>query len=313
MDGPVLVTGSSGTIGTLLVEKLLDRNEEVVGIDNRPNQWSKEVDDISITADLASGFFHDKIPEDIDTIVHLAANARVHDLVREPEDAHENVYSTFNIFEYARQHDVENVIFSSSREVYGNYSGKLLYTEEDTYIDKCESPYTASKVAGEAMLKAYSECYGIDMSIMRFSNVYGKYDVSDRVVPLFLALASEDRDLTVYGDDKVLDFTHISDCVSGILKIMFNFHKAKGTTFNIASGEGNSLIELAEVITDTLDSDSSIHVEENRTGEVSRYVADISKARQILGYEPQFDLREGVAETAKWYQNNVDLNEEIPI
>jgi len=306
----VLVTGASGMIGTALIERLHDRGYDVTGVDVEPNRWSDAVEDRTVRADLLDDAVGEALPSDVDVLVHLAANARVHRLVENPRRARDNFEMTFNVLEYARQVGVSRVVFGSSREVYGN-KGKIVYSEEDTYVDECESPYTASKVGGEAMLKAYEQCYDIEASILRFSNVYGRFDVSDRVLPLFIAQAHDGQDLTVYGDDKVLDFTYLDDCVDGIVRVIEKFHKAKGTTFNIASGEGTSLIELAEEITRRVDTDVDIHVEPNRTGEVGRYVADISKANKVLNYDPAYSFDEGLDATVDWYIRNAEFFEEI--
>jgi UDP-glucose 4-epimerase len=306
----VLVTGASGMIGTALIERLHDRGYDVTGVDVEPNRWSDAVEDRTVRADLLDDAVGEALPSDVDVLVHLAANARVHRLVENPRRARDNFEMTFNVLEYARQVGVSRVVFGSSREVYGN-KGKIVYSEEDTYVDECESPYTASKVGGEAMLKAYEQCYDIEASILRFSNVYGRFDVSDRVLPLFIAQAHDGQDLTVYGDDKVLDFTYLDDCVDGIVRVIEKFHKAKGTTFNIASGEGTSLIELAEEITRRVDTDVDIHVEPNRTGEVGRYVADISKANKVLNYDPAYSFDEGLDATVDWYTRNAQFFDEI--
>lgn len=296
----VLVTGSSGTVGTELVLRLLDSGYDVRGVDVVENRWSDRVDDVTKLVDLRDEDAIMDLDADVDMVVHLGANARVHQLVRNPEGARDNFDMTFNVLEFARSNDIEEFVFSSSREVYGN-KGKLIYDEEDTYTDSCESPYTASKIGGEAMVKAYEKCYGIDTSLLRFSNVYGRYDNSNRVVPLFIAQAVREQDLTVYGADKVLDFTYIDDCVSGITEVIESFEKVQGTTLNVASGEGTSLLELARTIVDTVGANVDIHVESNRTGEVSRYVADISRANRLIGYSPEHSFIEGMEETIEWY------------
>lgn len=301
----VLITGSSGTVGTELAESLLDDGYNVTGVDLVENRWSERVNERTIITDLRSKENLENLPETVDLVVHFAANARVHKLVENPSLAKENFDTTYNIMEYVRNTGA-GVIFSSSREVYGN-NNKIIYDETDTYVDECESPYTASKIGGEALVKSYGNCYDINTSIVRFSNVYGKYDVSDRVVPLFLAQAKNGEDLTVFGENKILDFTYIDDCIDGVSSMVNNFQKISGTTFNIASGQGSSLLELAELIVDKTDSDVPIHVEPNRTGEVGRYVADISKARKLIGYEPQYSFEEGIEETADWYLSNPDL------
>lgn len=303
----VVVTGSSGTIGTALSERLLEAGYDVHGIDATPNRWSERVSERTTVTDLTTGWAD--LPETADLVVHLAANARVHKLVRNPDLAKENFDTTYNILEYARDVGAD-LVFSSSREVYGN-KGKIIYDETDTYVDQCESPYTASKIGGEALVKSYHECYDIDTGIVRFSNVYGKYDASDRVIPLFIAQAMRNEDLTVYGDDKILDFTYIDDCVAGTMAVIDQFNKVSGTTFNIASGDGTSLVELAKTIREHLNSDLSIGIEPNRTGEVGRYVADIGKAKKLLGYEPEYRFSDGIESTIDWYQSRPGVIEDI--
>jgi len=305
----VLITGSSGTVGTALASRLLDLGYDVTGVDIRPNRWLDAVDDRTTVLDLTDSTALDELPQSVDLVVHLAANARVHRLVQHPRLAKENLDTTFNVLEYATDVGAD-LVFSSSREVYGN-TGQVIYDETDTYVDECESPYTASKIGGEALVKSYDNCYDIETSIVRFANVYGRYDASDRVVPLFVAQASCGQGLTVYGDDKVLDFTHIDDCVAGVRQVIEQFNKTSGTTFNIASGRGSTLVELAQAIVDRLDADVSITVEPNRTGEVGRYVADISKAEKILGYEPEHDLERGIEATVNWYLDRQELFDPI--
>ena len=299
----ILLTGSSGTVGTELALQLLDSGYDIHGVDVAENRWSDRVNDVTKLVDLRDEDAVADLKADVDMIVHLGANARVHQLVRNPERARDNFDMTFNVLEFARRNEIEKFIFSSSREVYGN-KGKLIYDEEDTYTDSCESPYTASKIGGEAMVKAYEKCYDINTSLLRFSNVYGRYDNSNRVVPLFIAQAVRGQDLTVYGADKVLDFTYIDDCVSGITKVIESFEKVQGTTLNIASGEGISLLELARTVVDTVNANVDVHVESNRTGEVSRYVADISRANRLIGYSPKYSFAEGIEETIEWYLNH---------
>lgn len=310
MGHTVLITGSSGMIGAALSEHLLELGYDIIGFDSKPNRWSDEVNEITIVGDLRNPEGIGDVPRDVDTIVHLAANARVHKLVENPKHAQDNLNMTFNVLEWARQNDVSNIIFGSSREVYGN-KNKFVYSEDDTYVDECESPYTASKVGGEAMVKAFEQCYGIDSCILRFSNVYGRYDVSDRVVPLFITRARRGMDLTVYGDSKVLDFTYLDDCVSGIMTVINDFHKSKRTTFNLASGKGTSLVELAEKIAERFDHKSEISVDSSRTGEVGQYVADISKATKVLGYEPEWSLAEGLDETIAWHEEHRENFEKL--
>lgn len=122
----------------------------------------------------------------------------------------------------------------------------------------CESPYSASKISDEALVCAYRKCYGIDYLVLRFSNVYGIYDESDRFVPLMIRKMKRDENVTIFGKNKVLDFTYIDDCVSGIISCVKKFQKARNNTFNIASGKGQNLITAAEIIKRGLGSESKI-------------------------------------------------------
>lgn len=307
----VLITGSSGTIGTALSESLLDLGYDVICVDTKQNRWLQRVDDRTNLINLNQEKEIDNLPTSIDLIVHLAANARVHKLVENPTLARENFDTTFNVLEFARGADAD-LIFASSREVYGNKRGQIIFDETDTYVDECESPYTASKIGGEALAKSYGNCYGIQTSIVRFSNVYGKFDASNRVIPLFIAQASKGEDLTVFGKNKVLDFTYIDDCISGLVRMIEQFNKAVGTTFNIASGRGTSLVDVAQTVIDITDSNAEVMVEPNRTGEVARYVADISKANRLLNYSPYYDIESGIRKTISWYTDRAHLFEDIP-
>ena len=302
--GKFLITGSSGTIGTRLCEKLLELNYEVVGLDLRTNKWNDEINELTIIGDLRDKRVLKKLPKDVDLVIHLAANARVYDLVVNPNLAKDNFEILFNTLEFCRKNNIKKFIFASSREVYGN-SKQPIHSESEAYVRNCESPYTASKVGGEALVHAYHQCYGINFIITRFSNVYGMYDDSDRVVPLFIKLARRGKDLIVYGKEKLLDFTYIDDVVSGILKCIENFNDVKNDVFNIASGKGVSIIELAQLIQKYMKSKSKIVIKESRTGEVEKFIANISKAKRELGYEPQTTISEGIKKSIRWYKERM--------
>ncbi|KDE59806.2 hypothetical protein EL22_17140 [Halostagnicola sp. A56] len=298
-------------IGTALVERLLSEEYDVCGVDIVSNPWSEEVDDATQLIDLREERALERLPSDVDSIVHLGAHARVHRLVERPELAMENMAMTFNLLEFARTNDVSHFLFASSREVYGNTS-QVVYDESATFADTSESPYTASKIGGESMVTAYNQCYDMTTMIVRFSNVYGRYDTADRVVPLFIARCDNALDLTVYGANKVLDFTYIDDCVDGLYKMIDQHHKVKNMTLNIASGQGTSLIELARRVNELTPHDSAITVESTRTGEVSQYVADIERAKRILEYEPEFRFCDGIEKTVSWYLEHPSVLDQIP-
>lgn len=301
----ILVTGSSGTIGTRLCERLIHEQYDILGLDWEPNKWNNDVQAITTKIDLRDwNQMKAKIGKlEADIIIHLAANARVYELVEDPTRARDNILSTFNMLEWARTNKIQKFIFASSRETYGN-APKDILKENDANFQTCESPYTASKIAGEALLEAYKRCYAMDAIILRFSNVYGMYDDSVRVVPLFIREARKGAPLTVFGKEKYLDFTYIDDTVDAILLAIQKFDQAKNETYNIATGHGTSLLHLAERILELTKSSSQIHMGDVRRGEIVKFVADISKAKRKLGYEPRVSFEEGIKRAVEWYREN---------
>lgn len=297
----ILVTGSSGTIGTRLCQRLLENDYDFIGVDWKKNKWDKEIEKRTIHLDLRNKkLLFKKIPKNVDLIIHLAANARVYDLVLNPNLALDNIITTFNILEFARASNIKKIIFASSREIYSN-SPKIIHKEDDVRINFIESPYSASKLSGEALIRAYNKCYGINFVIIRFSNVYGMYDDSNRVIPLFIKLANQNKNLVIYGKDKLLDFTYIDDAVNGILLSIKKFEKAKNNVFNIASGKGTKILDVAKLIIKNLNSKSKIIIKENRKGEVIKYIANINKAKKFLDYQPKIAIKEGIIRSIDWY------------
>lgn len=299
----ILITGSSGTIGTRLFEVLLEKNYAVVGFDRKANKWSGALNKMTIRGDLLKKADLKKISPGFDLIIHLAANARVYDLVLEPDLALENIVSTYNILEFSRKNKIENFMFSGSREIYGNKK-KAVSKEGDVDISLCESAYAASKMSDEALIYAFSKCYGINYIVLRFSNVYGMYDESDRFVPLLVRKMMKNEDIQIYGRDKLLDFTYIDDCVAGIVKAIENFSKVKNNVFNIAYGKGKKLTDVADIIKKNMKSRSRIFIKNNRQGEVIKFVADTSKAKKLLGYKPKVPAEKGIKLSINWYEKH---------
>lgn len=302
----ILVTGSSGTIGTRLCEKLLAAGHTVVGADWEPCQWKEEVEALRIDIDLRHAEEFGKLPTDVELIIHLAANARVYELVEHPERAMDNFQDTFNILEFARKNGIKRLMFASSRETYGNIhlpEGQK-YSEDKAHFMTCESPYTASKIGGEALFEAYKRCYKMETIIWRFSNVYGMYDNSVRVVPLYFRQAKNNEAMKVFGRDKCLDFTYIDDCVGGIMLGIDKWDTAKNDTYNLAYGQGTTILHLAERMKELLGSTSTLDIGDARTGEVTHYIADISKAQRVLGYNPQTPFDRGIEKAVEWYKAN---------
>ena len=310
----VLLTGSSGQIGTNLALRLLADGHEVFGVDQRVNTWTDEFR--YLIQDLSGQYpaFPDGIggvpyPE-TDVVVHLAAHAKVHQLVAHPHRALENTMMTFNVLEYCRQRRLP-LVFSSTREVYGDVHRFEGYGEDTADFAFTESPYSASKIASEAFIYAYARCYGLKYLAFRFSNVYGRYDNDlhrmSRVLPLFIHSMSRDEPITVFGGaDKVLDFTYVDDCVDGISRGIEALVDGRVTneTINLAFGEGNTLVRAAELIAAELDVEPKMTIAPSLLGEVTRYVADIRKAHDLLGWTPQVPLDEGIPRAVSWFREH---------
>jgi UDP-glucuronate 4-epimerase len=310
----ILVTGSSGQIGTNLALRLASDGHDVFGVDKRLNTWTEEfrylLQDLSgHYPSFPGGIGGVEYPE-VDLVVHLAAHAKVNELVREPHRALENAIMTFNVLEFCRQLALP-IVFSSSREVYGDVHRFEGHGEEMADFAFTESPYSASKIAGEALIYSYARCYGLSYLVFRFSNVYGRYD-NDlsrmvRVIPLFIHRLLRDEPITVYGgSEKTLDFTYVDDCVDGLTRGIEAL--AAGTvaneTINLAYGEGNTIVRAAELIGAELGVEPQIAFTSSLLGEVTRYVADIRKARDLLGWSPRVALEEGIPRAVAWFRGH---------
>lgn len=305
----VLITGSSGQIGTNLGLRLLEQGHYVFGVDSRPNTWTDKLEtllqDLSAPfSNFKGGLGHAVYPPDLDAVVHFAAHAKVHELVQQPHRALDNITMTFNMLEFCRQNNIP-IIFSSSREVYGDIHR---YITEESYADFAftESPYSASKISGEALVYSYAQCYGLPYLVFRFSNVYGRYDNDiermERVIPKFIDQIRRGEPIEIYGKDKTLDFTYVDDCVNGVisgLMLLTSDHKAN-QTINLAYGQGRTLVEMAQYVGKAIGVQPEINISSSRVGEVTHYVANVGKARALLNYNPQTPLDKGIPKAVNW-------------
>jgi len=308
----ILVTGSSGQIGTNLALRLLADGHTVFGVDKRPNAWVGDAFP-TLLQDLAGhyaafrgGINGVEYPE-VDLVVHLAAHAKVHQLVRQPHRALENTIMTFNVLEFARGMSLP-IVHSSTREVYGDVHRFEEYAEEAADFAFTESPYSASKIASEAFIYSYARCYGLRYLVFRFSNVYGRYDSDlwrmDRVLPLWMHQLSRGEEITIFGgDQKVLDFTYVDDCVDGIARGVYALTAgtAANETINLAFGQGNTLVRAAELIAQELGVELNAKIAPSLLGEVTHYVADVRKAHNLLDWSPQTPLDVGIPQAVAWF------------
>jgi UDP-glucose 4-epimerase len=301
----ILVTGSSGQIGTNLALALADRGHTAVGIDIRKNTWTDRFE--TLIADLVKppdGMCESLAGEGFDCVVHLAAHAKVYELVEKPAKALENIQMAFSALEVCRGARIP-FVFGSSREVYGDITRHITEEAHADFV-VAESPYSASKIAGEALVYSYSRCYGMPHLVFRFSNVYGRFDNDierlERVVPLFIRKIERGEQVTIYGPEKVLDFTYVDDCVAGIVSGIEKLTEGLVTneTINLATGKGYTLQQLVDVISSALRTKPHVKYLPTRSGEVTRYVANISKATRLLDYRPGTTLEDGVPKEIEW-------------
>lgn len=299
----ILVTGSSGQIGTNVALALLARGDKVTGIDIRPNTWTKDISTRQF--DLTKVRFAD-LPDgqSFDLVLHFAANAKVYELVEHPARAMDNITMCFNVLDYCRRNGLP-IVFSSSREVYGDIHHHVTNEAAADFV-VAESPYSASKIAGEALIYSYAQCYDLPFLVFRFSNVYGRYDNDlermERVIPLFMRRIARDEPMVLYGPEKVLDFTYVDDCVEGVLAGVDALagRRVVGQTINLACGQGSTLVDLVNILSLAYRKTPNVTFEPTRAGEVTRYVADISKARELLGYQPRVPLSSGLIKAVEW-------------
>lgn len=306
----ILITGSSGQVGTNLGLALLEQGRQVLGIDRRANTWTDHIplirrdiaaQNMPTLAELSRAQPEFGRP---DLVVHLAANAKVHELVENPSRAHENTTISFNVLEFCRRHRVP-IIFSSSREVYGNPQPPSVPETASNVFDIL-SPYAAYKMADEMLIYAYAHCYGLKYMIFRLSNVYGRYD-SDlarmtRVIHIFIDQMRRGEPVTIYDPTKLIDFTYIDDCINGLRQGIDKLMSGEvvNETFNISSGSPVTLRQLAETIGAYLGLTPQIIEQPIRPGEIKFYVADLSKIKRQLGYEPQVPFEEGIGRAIQW-------------
>ena len=301
----ILITGSSGQIGTNLGLALLGRGDQVLGLDKRVNAWTRKfpTEIVDLTTPWSG------LPKAIahfapDIVVHLAAWAKVHQLVKEPAKSLENVQMAFWALELARALD-KPIAFGSSREVYGDIHRHITDESMADFV-VAESPYSASKIAGEAFFYAYARCYGLKTLVFRFSNVYGRYDNDldrmERVIPLFVRKISRSEPITVFGREKMLDFTYVDDCISGVIAGLDALAAGSvvNQTINLAYGQGQTLHDLVSLIELATGKTAAVTWAPSQTGEVTRYVADIAKARKLLNYSPKTPLTRGMGEYVRW-------------
>lgn len=314
------ITGGAGFIGSTLTERLLNEGNKVITIDNFNSYYDPEIKEINIKSFIDNenyilyrGDIRDrsKVREvfnnhKIDVVMHLAAMAGVRPSIEDPILYQEvNGLGTQNILEEAKLHEVKNLVLASSSSVYGNC--REVPFREDMVVDYAISPYAATKKANEVMAHVYHKLNKMNIIMLRFFTVYGPKQRPDLAINKFARLMLNDEEIPMYGDGTTSrDYTYVDDIVDGIVKscdyVMNNDNVYE--IINIGSNNPISLKEMIEVIGKTLNITPKIKQMPMQPGDVDRTYADISKARNLLGYEPKVSFEEGIKSFIDWYMKN---------
>jgi UDP-glucuronate 4-epimerase len=308
----ILVTGGAGFIGSHLVERLLADDHSVICLDSFDAYYAPSVKernlreaaanprftlirgDIRHPAELDRAF----AAGDVEAVVHLAARAGVRPSLQDPVLYNDvNVSGTIQVLEACRRHGVERVVIASSSSVYGGRS-TVPFRETDK-VDWPISPYAASKKATELMGYTYHHLYGLSVGCLRFFTVYGPRQRPDMAIHMFARAILEGREISIYGDGcSRRDYTYVEDIVAGILGAIRAPYEYE--VFNLGNSETVALCDLIAGLESALGREARRRFQPDQPGDVPITFADISKAREMLGYCPRIDIREGLARFAAW-------------
>jgi UDP-glucuronate 4-epimerase len=311
----VLVTGGAGFIGSHLIERLLSENKNVVCFDNFNDYYNPKIKRNNIAdcidnpnfvftegdirdTHLLNGLFE---THNITEVVHLAARAGVRYSLENPmlyQDV--NIKGTINLLEVVRTYDVRNFVFGSSSSVYG-INNKVPFNENDK-IDKPISPYAATKRAAELFCFTYHHLYDIPITCLRFFTVYGPRQRPDMAIHKFTSLIDQGKEITMFGNGKSKrDYTYVSDIIDGIVAALYNPFGFE--IFNLGDSKTVELQYLVSLIEKSLGKKAVIKQLPDQPGDVPITYADITKATNLLGYQPKVSIEEGIKKFVSWFKS----------
>lgn len=315
----ILVTGGAGFIGSNLAEKLLadERVSFVRVLDNLATGSLKNIEGYIANPkfEFVEGDIHDFTTclaacESIDAITHQAALGSVPRSIKDPLTTNEvNITGTLNMFTAAKEKNIKRVVYAASSSTYGDHPG-LPKVEEK--IGNPLSPYAVTKFVNELYAKVYGNLYGMEFIGLRYFNIFGPRQNPQgayaAVIPLFAKALLENKAPVINGDGShSRDFTFVSNAVQANITALFTGNKeAINQVYNIACGEQTSLLQLFDALRQEAGSDLIPHHGPDRAGDVKHSLADISKGKTILGYQPSVTVKEGLKTTFNWYKNNPD-------
>ncbi len=314
-DSVFLVTGGAGFIGSNLCEAITDMGCQVRCLDNLSTGKQENVD---ILADRPNYTFIKGDIRDLDTcmaacrgvdyVLNEAAWGSVPRSIEMPLLYEEiNIRGTLNMMEAARQNGVKKFVFASSSSVYGDHP---VLPKVEGQEGNLLSPYALTKRVDEEYAKLYKKLYGLDTYGLRYFNVFGRRQDPDgayaAVIPKFIKMLLHDEVPTINGDGKQSrDFTYIDNVIEANLKACLASSEVAGNIFNVAYGGREYLIDIYYDLCKALGKNVEPHFGPDRAGDIKHSNADISKAKKLLGYAPDYDFEKGIALAIDWYKENL--------
>lgn len=318
----IVVTGGAGFIGSNLIQKLFEQypGVRVTCIDNFDSFYSADIKQLNIQAfkpkpeftflynDIAetpAQEFVTLIEDEVDCIVHIAAKAGVRPSIENPLAYQQvNVIGLQHMLDFAVLKKVKQFVFASSSSVYG-VNDHYPWKEEEKLLPI--SPYAMTKLAGEMLGHVYSKLYDIRFLALRFFTVYGPGQRPDLAIHKFTKAILRDEPIPMYGDGSTSrDYTYVKDTVKGIIGAI-EYTATDFEIINLGNNYTVSLKELIQAIEDVTGKKASINQLPEQRGDVPKTYADITKARTLLGYNPQTSLKEGLNDFYKWFLENKEL------
>jgi len=304
----VLVTGGAGFVGGALVRRLADAGARVTVLDDLFTGRSEVV---PTSVQLVVGSVVDEalvreLVADASVVFHMAARNIIASTKDPREDFATNIGGTLNVLLAARDSKVDRVVYTGSTSIYGN-PRSIPINEDDPPV--ALSPYAVSKLGGELYCNAFYENYGVPVSVLRYSNVFGVGQRPDNpycgVVAKFFAAAIDGKPLQIHGDgEQTRDYTYIDDAVDATLLAAIR-PRAEGEVFNVGTGIETSVNDLAAKIGIAVGVDVDIvHIDRRDIDNIRRRVVNIEKARRMLRWSPQITLSTGLGQTAAWMRSS---------
>jgi nucleoside-diphosphate-sugar epimerase len=307
------ITGAAGFIGSHLAHALVARGEQVRCLDNYATGQKKNLADICDRVELCEIDLNDAVSvreacEGVDVVLHQGALPSVPRSVKKPRTSHEtNIGGTFNVLEGARLAGVKRVVYAASSSAYGNQPG---FPRVETMQPQPVSPYAVQKLAGELYMQSYWRVYGLETVCLRYFNIFGPRQTADSpysgVMARFILQMLRGEQPVIFGDgEQGRDFTYVENVVSAnLLAADGSATLIAGRVFNIACGERHTLNETYGKLAELLDYARGPEYGTEREGDVRDSLADISAAREALGYVPAVSFDEGLRRTVAWYRED---------